>query len=135
MSTVTYYRLDTGLFEGGQTYSGTTPEKSAPPGFGWVEGWHDHLSKRVDLETGDVVDYQPPAPPPPTEAALAAAARAERDKRLAACDWTQMQDVTLSDALRAAWAGYRAALRAVPEQAGFPSAITWPDAPTAYPTP
>jgi hypothetical protein len=30
--------------------------------FGWVEGVTDWRAQRVDLKTGDVVDYQPPAP-------------------------------------------------------------------------
>jgi hypothetical protein len=27
-----------------------------------IEGQYDHLSKRVDIATGQVIDYQPPAP-------------------------------------------------------------------------
>lgn len=32
------------------------------PGMTRIVGALDHLSQRVDIETGDVVDYQPPAP-------------------------------------------------------------------------
>jgi hypothetical protein len=35
---------------------------NTPDGHGAVEGEHDHLSRRVDIATGAVVDYQPPAP-------------------------------------------------------------------------
>jgi hypothetical protein len=37
--------------------------------------------------------------------------RAERDRRLAASDWTQMPDSPLSASMKAAWAVYRQALR------------------------
>lgn len=53
--------------------------------------------------------------------------RAKRDSLLAASDWTQLPDVP--EATREKWAGYRHALRDVPEQAGFPSNIDWPVAP------
>lgn len=54
----------------------------------------------------------------------AIAARAERDKRLAACDWTQALDVP--EATRNKFAAYRQALRDVPDQAGFPHNVAWP---------
>jgi hypothetical protein len=56
----------------------------------------------------------------------AAGVRAERDARLTACDWTQLPDSPLTVAVKAAWTTYRQALRDVPEQAGFPSAVEWP---------
>ena len=56
----------------------------------------------------------------------AAEVRKERDAKLAACDWRASSDVTMSDA----WRTYRAALRDVPAQAGFPNSITWPSEPT-----
>lgn len=34
-----------------------------PPGCAAIEGTHDHLSRRVDFVTGQVVDWQPPQPP------------------------------------------------------------------------
>ena len=37
-------------------------EQITADGRGVVEGHHDHLSERVDLVTGAVVDYQPPQP-------------------------------------------------------------------------
>jgi len=74
---------------------------------------------------GSVAPYTPP--PPPTTEQLAAQARAERDRLLAATDWTQLPDVP--EATRAAWAEYRQALRDVPQQDGFPLTITWPERP------
>ena len=48
-----------------------------------------------------------------------AAVRAERDRLLGSCDWTQMPDNPLSEALRASWATYRQALRTELEAAGI----------------
>lgn len=56
-------------------------------------------------------------------------ARTERDRRLAASDWTQVPDAPLTDAQRSSWAAYRQALREVPQQDGFPHSIKWPDKP------
>lgn len=53
-------------------------------------------------------------------------ARAFRDRLLAASDWTQVADAPVD---AAAWATYRQALRDVPQQAGFPENITWPEVP------
>jgi len=53
------------------------------------------------------------------------AVRAHRDHLLAETDWTALVDGTLSTAM----ATYRQALRYVPEQEGFPYAVTWPSKP------
>lgn len=55
--------------------------------------------------------------------------RQQRDAMLAACDWTQAPDSPLDAGAKVAWATYRAALRNVPQQAGFPSTIKWPVSP------
>lgn len=52
--------------------------------------------------------------------------RAERDRRLLACDWTQLPDVPL--ATKEAWAAYRQALRDVTLQPD-PFNIVWPTPP------
>lgn len=64
-----------------------------------------------------------------TQAQLAAEIRAERNKRLAASDWTQFSDAQNGIDM-VAWTDYRQALRDVPQQAGFPETVTWPTAPT-----
>ena len=56
-------------------------------------------------------------------------ARAKRDDLLSDCDWTQIADVTLPVGAQTAWATYRAILRAIPAQAGFPVGIVWPAIP------
>jgi len=73
--------------------------------------------------------------PPPSAADLAAAARVQRDRLLAACDWTQVPDSPLDAAAKAEWASYRQALRDVPEQPGFPSTVTWPEPPASLSPP
>lgn len=49
--------------------------------------------------------------------------RAERNRKLADCDWTQLADSPVD---KFAWATYREALRNVPDQSGFPWTIVWP---------
>ena len=56
---------------------------------------------------------------------LAVAARDKRNDLLAATDWTANSDVTMTTEMTA----YRTLLRNLPEQADFPTTITWPTAP------
>ena len=55
--------------------------------------------------------------------------RAERNRRLADCDWTQLEDTPLDADGKLAWSLYRETLRMVPQQAGFPWKVEWPPAP------
>ncbi len=57
--------------------------------------------------------------------------RAERDRRLAESDITQLADQQgkMTPEERLAWTAYRQALRDVPEQEGFPGAVEWPEIP------
>lgn len=61
------------------------------------------------------------------DAEQAASIRADRNRRLAECDWTQVADAP--SASQYAWAEYRQKLRDLPAQAGFPWTVTWPDKP------
>ena len=56
----------------------------------------------------------------------AARVRADRDKRLADTDWTQVADAPVDSE---AWATYRQALRNIPAQATFPWDVVWPEMP------
>jgi hypothetical protein len=60
------------------------------------------------------------------DAQQAASVRTERNRRLAACDWTQLADAPVDNL---AWAVYRQNLRDVPNQPGFPVTIIWPTQP------
>jgi hypothetical protein len=140
----------------GDTYSGSEQHLAANTPFGCfaIYGRHDHLSRRVDWRPDDfgdavpiVVPWQPPAPPDtelstwrwdavaerwvaePTLAAHAAAVREERARRLAACDWVVARAVEDGHQVAEPWRRYRAALRDITAQAGFPLAVDWPDVP------
>jgi len=52
--------------------------------------------------------------------------RAERNTLLASCDWTQVADSPVDQAV---WAIYRQALRDMTAQAGFPADVVWPTYP------
>lgn len=70
------------------------------------------------------------APPPPSIETLMQSLRNERDRLLAASDWTQMADAPLSESQQAAWRIYRQQLRDLPETITDPANIIWPEAPT-----
>ena len=53
--------------------------------------------------------------------------RRKRDVLLEESDWTQLPDVPVDTD---EWAAYRRNLRNITSQAGFPYAITWPEAPS-----
>lgn len=58
------YRLDDGMLAGiviGGPDDGHLAS-NVPDGYGAIEGEHDHLSRRVDLATRQLVDWQPPQP-------------------------------------------------------------------------
>lgn len=55
--------------------------------------------------------------------------RADRNTRLAACDWTQLADAPLTNIQTAAWGEYRQALRDITTQSDSFN-IQWPAQPT-----
>ena len=57
--------------------------------------------------------------------------RTKRNKLLQVSDWTQGRDI--STAVSAIWAPYRAQLRDISAQPGFPFNVVWPDIPTVLP--
>jgi hypothetical protein len=101
--TWSFHHRETGLFNG-CTYSADSSVSipsaaNTPPDHVPLEGVFDHLSQRVDLATGQVVDYQPPAPSPDHEwnattkrwqlsqaAQARAAARQAAERRIAALE-------------------------------------------------
>ena len=60
---------------------------------------------------------------------LAASARQKRDRLIATTDYLVTPDYPISDDRLAKVKIYRQALRDIPEQAGFPRTITWPEKP------
>jgi hypothetical protein len=73
MSTyVHFYDATTGLFTGVSMHTNLTAPKAVkafiaentPPGHGAYVGYVDALSQKMDLATGQIVDYKPPQPSP-----------------------------------------------------------------------
>jgi hypothetical protein len=90
----------------------------------------DSMPNLVEATEGEIgwsyADGVFTAPPDTrTDVEKALDVRAERDSRLVTTDWTASTDVTMT----AEMTNYRQALRDVPAQAGFPTTITWPEAP------
>lgn len=56
-------------------------------------------------------------------------ARIQRDALLAACDWTQVEDVVLSSELKQSWTTYRQSLRDLPSTVDENGEFTLPVAP------
>lgn len=63
MKIYSFYDPATGLFTG-RRISGSRSllARNTKEGLAIAEGTHDALSRRIDLATGEVVDYQPPRP-------------------------------------------------------------------------
>ena len=58
--------------------------------------------------------------------------RLERDRRLMACDWTQLPDAPVTPDMVTQWRAYRKQLRDVPElveSLGWAGAVNWPTPP------
>lgn len=60
------------------------------------------------------------------QAQQASIVRRDRNNRLMESDWTQVADAPVD---KAAWAGYRQALRDLSKQSGFPWDVHWPSQP------
>lgn len=148
MSDWSFYRVSDGVLAD-RIYSGSADHLDAntPPGHAALSGRHDHLRVRMDMSSKQLVAYKPPQPiehqfctwqwsdeswqwiAVATDAAHAFEIRAERDRRLAACDWVVVRSVEHGEDVPAAWSAYRSALRNISQQTGFPHAIDWPDIP------
>lgn len=55
--------------------------------------------------------------------------KTQRNFLLSISDWTQLPDSPLSEADKAKWLSYRAELRDITSQDGFPQTIEWPKSP------
>lgn len=124
-----FYDAETGVFQRG-SFSSTVQadvDANTPAGHVATTIAADPLTQRMDLETGQLVPYTPPAPVVMWDGPTA---RAERDRLLADCDWVVTRAFETTTPVPPPWAAYRAALRNLPQQPGFPDAITWPVPPT-----
>lgn len=107
-------------------------------------GEYDHLSQKVDLQTGMVVDYIPPQPSinhaydeatkrwvyVPTDEDIARQVRSKRDQLFAASDWVTLRAFRTNTPIPQPWLAYQTALEDLPTQPGFPREIIWPTIPT-----
>jgi hypothetical protein len=100
---------------------------------------HDYMSENCErvnptLEEGKWIETWSVTPASEEQTAqrhqeLSSSVRAERNARLAACDWTVLADAPLDEAQKAAWMAYRQALRDLTAAEGFPGAVIWPVSP------
>ncbi len=118
------------VFEGPQATGGTVYQYSMPSGVEQIGGkWYTkHILGPVFTDGETTAAEQEAAYKAARDAEQAKSIRADRTKRLADSDWTQIADSTAN---KQAWAAYRQALRDVTAQAGFPWTIVWPEAPSA----
>ena len=116
------------VFEGPQAFGGTVYQYSQRQGVEQINGkWYTkHVLGPVFTDGETTAAAQEAAYKAAKDAEQATAVRADRTKRLADSDWTQLSDAPVTGT---AWATYRQALRDITSQAGFPWTITWPDAP------
>jgi hypothetical protein len=116
------------VFEGPQASGGTVYQYSQRDGVEQIEGkWYTkYILGPVFTDGETTAAEQEAAYKAMKDADQAKNVRADRTKRLADSDWTQIADSTAD---RAAWAVYRQALRDVTAQAGFPWTINWPTQP------
>lgn len=144
MNTYSTYNLQDGIFDGDTIIcSERHLEMNIPEGYSCRVGVFDHLSQKIDLETGEVVDYIPPQPSEnhqwnaekkrwlyvETDDDIAVKVRKQRDTLLTSTDWTVIRAAERNEPLEADWSAYREALREIPNQTGFPRSVEWPTLP------
>lgn len=118
--------------EGGKVVNVTKLDPNdVPTGFqDWVACGNAGPGWRYDGDT-----FSEPLPEPPDDALVSAQVRRKRDALLAASDWvvTKAVEQNAADGLGIQipmnWINYRQALRDIPQQAGFPYTVTWPQEP------
>ena len=86
----------------------------------WDESNTDPVPSQEELDT---------AWPAVRDARAWAQVRAERDRLLADCDWTQVADAPLTAGVKQAWADYRQTLRDIPQDFATPDDVVWPETP------
>jgi hypothetical protein len=123
------------VFEGPQPVNGTVYQYSMRQGVEQLDDkWYTKYVLGPIFTDTSATEFQPAKTAAENEAdyramkdaECAKARRDERNRRLAALDWTQGKDIPDSISVTAALV--RQGLRDVPTQAGFPWTVTWPDA-------
>ena len=120
------------VLEGPQASGGSVYQYSQRQGVEQIDGkWYTKYvlgpvftdRAATETEAAQTAAEQEAAYKAQKDAEQATSVRADRTKRLAECDWTQIADSTAD---KAVWATYRQALRDITAQEGFPWTITWP---------
>jgi len=116
------------VFEGPQASGGTVYQYSQRDGVEQIEGkWYTkYILGPVFVDGETTAAEQESAYKAQKDAEFAANARARRDTLLSECDWVVIKSLESGKAIPSEWAAYRQALRDLPQQAGFPTSITWP---------
>lgn len=122
------------VFEGPQATGGTVYQYSQPAGVEQIDGkWYTKyvlgpIFTDTTAEDGTVTTaaQHEAAYKARKDAEQAKGVREERNRKLTETDWTQLADAPVNSV---AWSNYRQALRTLPEQAGFPFNVQWPEKP------
>lgn len=125
------------VFEGPQATGGTVYQYSMRQGVEQIEGkWYTKYVLGPIFTDNDeaTATEQEAAYKAQKDAEQAKSVRADRDRRLAECDWVTLKAVDASNdnlgiQLPQVWMTYRQALRDITAQAGFPWNVTWPEKP------
>lgn len=117
------------VFEGPQASGATVYQYSQRDGVEQINGkWYTkYILGPIFTDTAEATAAeQEAAYKAQKDAEFAANARTQRDRLLSECDWVVIKSLESGQAIPSEWAAYRQALRDLPQQAGFPTSITWP---------
>jgi len=85
----------------------------------FVEGYEKPPKEEFEAKLQELIDAQPWKE-----------LREERNKRISACDWTQLPNVPLPGAKKYEWETYRQALRDITQTTEDPTNPVWPVQPS-----
>ena len=125
--------MEKGFYHASRGYWQALSEPSHAIRSSYPSGTVEVPLKPSPLHTFDGVRWVEPTQDELDEAA-AQAVRAERDNLLLTVDaiaGNALRWASLDASKQAEWAAYRQALLDIPQQAGFPDNITWPQEPSA----
>ncbi len=119
------------IFEGPQATGGTVYQYSQRDGVEQIAGkWYTkYILGPVFTDGETTAAEQEAAYKSMKDAELAKSARDSRDTLLSECDWVVVMALESGQVISSEWAAYRQALRDIPQQDGFPTAIVWPAKP------
>jgi hypothetical protein len=124
------------VFEGPQASGGTVYQFSQRDGVEQINGkWYTRYilgpifqDTTEDGVTTTAAEHEA-AYKAQKDAEQAKSVRQQRDNELAKTDWIVIKNLELNQNIPGVWEVYRQALRDIPEQAGFPWNVTWPEQP------